>query len=180
MFKIFNTLFTISYIKRQPVFFSSCSGWAVFVSGSVGPVLPSVTRPGAEARCHRWYRSLTAGAPFLPQGWGASYPHGFFICGSYRINVLFYPSKTGIMDQHFLSPTHHIFMAVSARLLPPCFLHLTSPALKKPHPLELMLSIAQRIQFFLILARPCLQKCKKLRLNFMKKLFQHQGVYFYE
>lgn len=48
--------------------------------------------------------SLTAGALSLPQGRRAPYPHGFFICGSCRINVLFLPSQTGTMDQHFFSP----------------------------------------------------------------------------
>lgn len=38
------------------------------------------------------------------RGWRAPHTHGFFICGSHRINVLFLPSQTGTMDQHFLSP----------------------------------------------------------------------------
>lgn len=49
--------------------------------------LPPSERP--QAWCQLRYQSLTAGAPSLPQGRRAPCPHGFFICGSCRINVLF-------------------------------------------------------------------------------------------
>lgn len=51
----------------------------------------------AILECDRW-------CPVSAAGPRAPYSHGFFICGSCRINVLFLPSQTGNMDQHFLSP----------------------------------------------------------------------------
>lgn len=40
----------------------------------------------------------------LPQGRGAPYAHGFFICGCLRINVPFLPPRMETMDRHFFSP----------------------------------------------------------------------------
>lgn len=80
------------------------AGWVDFGPRPADPALPSATKREAPAPCQLRYESLTAGALSLPQGRRAPYPHGFFICGSCRINALFLPSQTGTMDQHFLSP----------------------------------------------------------------------------